>query len=313
MARLASAQVPLEACAPNSASAVPAATATPRHSALVRVTHWITTLCFFALLVSGFEIVISHPRFYWGETGNVLTTPLFQLPIPASRNLVQTGYDYMLPDQNGWSRYLHFQTAWIAVLNRPALWNLRCCSPAISAKTCSRINPISHGEHVSTTIASHVRFARPSDEEAWSYNPLQRLSYLFVIFVLFPLIIWSGLAMSPPLFPRFRSPSPSLGGDAIRAHHSLLRLAGAAAFRLSPRRDDLRCRIQEPHASHDHRHRHARRRRNDHDRSLAPQTDHQWTRSHGRRSGPGRRRAPCAKIWTRPARQRWNLRPRRNV
>src|SRR5271170_3388622 len=102
------------------APAVPDATvasrAIARHSALVRVTHWITTLCFFALLVSGIELVISHPRFYWGETGNVLTAPLFKIPIPSSRRLVQTGYGYVLPDQNGWSRYLHFQAAWIAVL-----------------------------------------------------------------------------------------------------------------------------------------------------------------------------------------------------
>ena len=84
---------------------------TSRHSALVRVTHWITTLCFLALLVSGAEIVISHPRFYWGETGNVLTTPLFKLPIPSSRTLVPSGYGYVLPDQNGWSRALHFEAA----------------------------------------------------------------------------------------------------------------------------------------------------------------------------------------------------------
>ena len=48
---------------------------TPRHSALVRVTHWLTVVAFFALLVSGLEIVVSHPRFYWGETGNSGTTP----------------------------------------------------------------------------------------------------------------------------------------------------------------------------------------------------------------------------------------------
>src|ERR1700730_10152107 len=110
-----SVRVPLRASVPSSASAVPATTVSSRHSALVRLTHWITTLCFFALLVSGIEILISHPRFYWGETGNVLTTPLFQLPIPASRSTVPTGYNFRLPDQNGWSRYLHFQTAWIAV------------------------------------------------------------------------------------------------------------------------------------------------------------------------------------------------------
>jgi thiosulfate reductase cytochrome b subunit len=48
-----------------------------------------------------------------------------------------------------------------------------------------------------TTIVSHARFERPSAAEAWSYNLLQRLSYLIVIFVLFPLGIWTGLAMSP--------------------------------------------------------------------------------------------------------------------
>src|SRR6266566_658418 len=99
-----------------SASAVPAKPVRLRHSAVVRVTHWITTLSFLALLVSGVEILISHPRFYWGETGNVRTPALFQLPIPASRATVPTGYGYVLPDQNGWSRYLHFQAAWLAVL-----------------------------------------------------------------------------------------------------------------------------------------------------------------------------------------------------
>ena len=87
-----------------------------RHSALVRVTHWIFALSFLALLVSGIEILISHPRFYWGENGNVLTPVLFKLPIPSSRSLVPTGYGYVLPDQNGWSRYLHFQSAWLAVV-----------------------------------------------------------------------------------------------------------------------------------------------------------------------------------------------------
>src|SRR5438105_4937625 len=101
---------------PTCDSAVPTTTVSLRHSAIIRITHWIITLCFLALLISGVEILISHPRFYWGETGNVLTPPLFKLPIPASRATVPSGYGYVLPDQNGWSRYLHFQAAWIAVL-----------------------------------------------------------------------------------------------------------------------------------------------------------------------------------------------------
>jgi cytochrome b subunit of formate dehydrogenase len=55
-----------------------------RHSAVVRITHWLTVIAFLALLVSGAEIVISHPRFYWGEIGNVNTAPLFTIPIPSS-------------------------------------------------------------------------------------------------------------------------------------------------------------------------------------------------------------------------------------
>ena len=89
---------------------------TPRHTALVRVTHWITVISFFALLITGAEIVISHPRFYWGETGNSGTPALFTIPIPASRDTVPTGYSYVMPDQNGWSRYLHFEAAWVLVL-----------------------------------------------------------------------------------------------------------------------------------------------------------------------------------------------------
>src|SRR5262249_24200632 len=84
-----------------------------RHTPLVRITHWIATACFLALLVSGTELVISHPRFYWGESGNVMTPSPFDLPIPASDYRVNTGYGFVLPDQNGWSRSLHFQTAWL--------------------------------------------------------------------------------------------------------------------------------------------------------------------------------------------------------
>ncbi len=83
-------------------SAVPAAHR-KRHSALVRVTHWITMVAFFALLVSGGEIVLSHPRFYWGETGNVNMRPWLNLHLPSSRDAVPTGYGYVLPDRCGCS------------------------------------------------------------------------------------------------------------------------------------------------------------------------------------------------------------------
>jgi thiosulfate reductase cytochrome b subunit len=225
MARLGSVHMQLPACVPSSASSVPATTARPRHSALVRVTHWITTLCFLALLVSGAEIVISHPRFYWGETGNVLTTPLFQLPIPSSRHLVQTGYGYVLPDQNGWSRYLHFQAAWVAVLTG-LLYVISMLFTGHLRKDLLPDKSDLSWRSFSTTIASHLRFAKPSEEEAWSYNLLQRLSYLFVIFVLFPLVVWTGLAMSPAFVSAFPATVNLLGGQqSARTLHFFVSLA----------------------------------------------------------------------------------------
>lgn len=213
------------ACVPSSVSAVPATTVTPRHSVLVRVTHWITTLCFIALLVSGFEIVISHPRFYWGETGNVLTPTLFKLPIPSSRSLVPTGYGYVLPDQNGWSRYLHFQAAWVVVLTG-LLYVISSFFTGHLRKNLLPDGADLSWREFSTAMAKHLRFKRPSAPEAWSYNLLQRLSYLFVIFVLFPLVIWTGLAMSPAFVSAFPATVTLLGGrQSARTLHFFVSLA----------------------------------------------------------------------------------------
>ncbi len=217
------------ACIPSVVSAVPSAvpdkTVASRHSVLVRVTHWITTLCFLALLVTGIEIVISHPRLYWGETGNNLTTPLFKLPIPASRNLVPTGYGYVLPDQNGWSRYLHFQAAWVMVL----AGLLYVIFGLVSGHFRKNLLPGAADfswRSLSKSIADHLRFKRPSAAEAWSYNVLQRLSYLFVIFVLFPLVIWTGLAMSPAFVSAFPATVNVLGGQqSARTLHFFVSLA----------------------------------------------------------------------------------------
>ncbi|MBZ5649184.1 MAG: cytochrome b/b6 domain-containing protein [Acidobacteriia bacterium] len=213
------------ACVPSAASAVPTTTTTSRHSALVRVNHWITTLCFLALLVSGVEIVISHPRFYWGETGNDLTPPLFKLPIPASRALVPTGYGYVLPDQNGWSRYLHFQAAWVVVLTG-LLYVISSFFTGHLRKNLLPDQADLSWRAFSTAIASHLRFERPSEAEAWSYNVLQRLTYLFVIFVLFPLVIWTGLAMSPAFVSAFPATVNVLGGQqSARTLHFFVSLA----------------------------------------------------------------------------------------
>ena len=198
--------------APVSASAHSTTTNRPRHSAVVRATHWITTLCFLALLVSGVEILISHPRFYWGETGNVLSRPLFRLPIPSSRDTVPTGYGYVLPDQNGWSRYLHFQSAWVAAMTGLVyvvfgLFEGHFQRNLLPARADIRWRGIS------AVIMQHLRLRPAGEQEIWSYNVLQRLTYLLVIFCLFPLVIWTGLAMSPAISSVFPAAVTVLGGQ----------------------------------------------------------------------------------------------------
>jgi thiosulfate reductase cytochrome b subunit len=155
------------------------ADAAPRHPLFVRVTHWLNLLCFLALLLTGVEIVISHPRFYWGDVGNSNTPALFSLPIPASRPWVDTGYPYVLPDQNGWSRSLHFQAAWLCVLTGLSY---------VTAGLASR--------HFQQDL-------RPT---------LQRLAYRAVVFALLPLLIWTGLAMSPTLNAAFPWLAATFGG-----------------------------------------------------------------------------------------------------
>jgi len=169
-------------------------------------------MCFLARLVSGGESVISHPRVYWGETGNVLTQPLFKLPIPSSRKLVPTGYGYVLPDQNGWSRYLHFQAAWIAVLTG-LLYTVSGLFTGHFWKNLLPRQADLSWRAFSIAIANHLRFKRPSAAEAWSYNVLQRLTYLLVIFFLFPLVIWTGLAMSPAFVSAVPATVTVLGGQ----------------------------------------------------------------------------------------------------
>jgi thiosulfate reductase cytochrome b subunit len=197
----------------------------PRHTLLVRVTHWITVICFLALLLTGVEILISHPRFYWGEVGNSGTSPLFKIPIPSSRETVPTGYGFVLPDQNGWSRYLHFEAAWVLVLTGVVyfvygVWTQHFQKNLLPARA-DRTWPAFRG-----VILKHLRLTPPDEADARSYNVLQRVTYLLVIFVLIPLVIWTGLAMSPGFNAAVPWVVNSLGGrQSARTLHFFVSIA----------------------------------------------------------------------------------------
>jgi thiosulfate reductase cytochrome b subunit len=143
----------------------------------VRATHWLTAASFIGLAVSGVAILLAHPRLYWGETGAVGMPSLIDLPLP-----------FMLTGQSGWGRYLHFLSAWIAVLTGTVY--------------------VLGGARAHHFRRDLFRPAQPA-----KYNVVQRITYIAVVFVLFPLMIWTGLAMSPGVTSVLPLLVTSMGGQ----------------------------------------------------------------------------------------------------
>ena len=78
---------------------------TQRHRLGVRIWHWLNTVAFVALLVSGIGIILYHPEFYWGEAGYFGLDAWLTLPIEPN------------PYQTSWGRNIHFLFAWVIVIN----------------------------------------------------------------------------------------------------------------------------------------------------------------------------------------------------
>jgi nitrate reductase NapE component len=167
---------------------------------------------FLALLVSGVEILISHPRFYWGEAGNVLNSSVVQ----TADSSLQSHRPHRLRLRASRPERLEplspFPIRLGGGIDRLTLRRLRIFPRTFPAEFASRSRR-SLLAGLSTVIAQHLRLRPAREEEAWSYNVLQRLTYLLVIFVLFPLVIWTGLAMSPAIASAFPAAVTVLGGQ----------------------------------------------------------------------------------------------------
>ncbi|MEI9921985.1 MAG: cytochrome b/b6 domain-containing protein [Bacteroidota bacterium] len=182
-----------------------------RHSVWVRLSHWIITLTFFSLVFTGIEILMVHPRLYWGEVGNDLTPALLELPI--SRNYKHNGYDkriaffddnkaivsasrtYRIFNQNGWGRSLHFLSAWLLVITGV----LYLITGIFTGHFRKRILPTLREISPQAILRDFITHIKSRPVASSQYNLLQRLSYMFVIFFLFPLMIITGLTMSPAI------------------------------------------------------------------------------------------------------------------
>ncbi len=224
-----------------------------RHAWPVRLMHWINVLAFFVLLPSGLQIFNAHPALYWGKSSYTGRPPIVHMgarldeqgkPVGVTRMFghefnttgvlglssgmdgrsVQRGFPewLTLPGQQwlAMGRRWHFFVAWVLVINGFAYMAYTLASRHL---TRDLIPGRSDWRSIGRSIRDHLLLRHPRGEAARRYNVLQKLAYLSVIFVLFPLLILMGWAMSPGLDSLFAGWVDWFGGrQSARTIHFVL-------------------------------------------------------------------------------------------
>jgi Ni/Fe-hydrogenase b-type cytochrome subunit len=165
-----------------------------RHRLFTRVWHWITALSVIVLIGSGLMIFNAHPRLYWGHYGANFDSAWLELPrFPGWATIPSR---YSLAGARHWHLFFALVLAFallaymiVGLVNRHIQRDLR-----IRARDLAR-------RALWTDLRAHLalRFHDPHDPRA--YNIFQKLAYVGLVFVLLPLLILSGLALAPGMWP----------------------------------------------------------------------------------------------------------------
>lgn len=160
---------------------------TYRHPPLVRLTHWLNVVAVVVLIMSGLNILMAHPHLYWGVR-STFAAPWLDIPplpnwllIPQGRNLAE-------------ARNWHFLFAWIFVLNGLAYLVLGLVTRRFGRRLWPTRTDL---KGFGASVAEHARFRFPTDDHARAYNVIQKLTYLAMILVVLPMMLVTGLSMSP--------------------------------------------------------------------------------------------------------------------
>lgn len=192
----------------------PVPSETTGHPGWVRVCHWLVSLSFLALAFTGYVILMCHPRLYWGEVGNNLTPALIELPI--SRNHQHDGWEpkvpftnnaagpvsasrfYMIFNENSWGRSLHFLAAWVLVITGTIYLVAGFRTGHFRRHLWPRTDELAIRQFW-REVLDHLRLRIPPATGGPQYGLLQKCAYCTVVFVVLPLAVLSGLAMSPAI------------------------------------------------------------------------------------------------------------------
>lgn len=197
-----------------------------RHALLTRITHWTNVVALLVLLLSGLQIFNAHPALYWGQKSR-FDSPWLSMSAEArgDRTVGVTRVDAAQIETTGlfgysgppdareprgfpaWAtlpsyrsladgRVWHFFFAWVFVLNGLTYLVGGIANGHLRRDLLPTRDQLGL-RHLWHEIVEHARLRFPKGEEARRYNALQKGAYLAVVLVLLPMMLATGLSMSP--------------------------------------------------------------------------------------------------------------------
>ena len=172
--------------------ATPPAAGTPlrRHRVATRLWHWTNAVALIILLGSGLGISNAHPRLYWGRYGANFDHAWATLPHFPGWITIPAGYNLAI------SRRWHLFFALVFAFGLLAFMIAGLVNRHFARDLAIRREDVSP-RHLAADVRGHLAFHFHDPADPGRYNSLQKWSYVAVIFLLLPLMIGTGLALSP--------------------------------------------------------------------------------------------------------------------
>ena len=175
---------------PESASSLPRIVY--RHAVATRVWHWINAVTVFVMIGSGLTILNAHPHLYWGQYGANYDQPWLNTPHWPSWLTIPSSYNLAL------ARRWHLTFALVLAFGLAIFMLASLINRHFQRDLRVRVKEVAPKGLLDDAIA-HAKFDFRNHANPIAYNTLQKLSYVATIFVLIPLMILTGLAMSPAM------------------------------------------------------------------------------------------------------------------
>ena len=215
-----------------------------RHRLPVRISHWLNVPCLIILIMSGLQIFNAHPALYWGDRSDRDQSLLSIRPMETESGEMRgittvLGHTFdttgVLGYSNGarrafpeWAtipsakvlamgRQWHLFFAWLLVINGLFFTAYALISRHVTRDLVPRGKDL---RGIGKAVKDHIVLRHPTGEEAKRYNVLQKLAYVVILFVVAPLIVLTGLTMSPTIDAAFPWLLTIFGGrQAARTIH----------------------------------------------------------------------------------------------